>query len=77
MGTFLTKTKEKKWLLKKSVFGKKTLTNAHHQAKLNKESKNDQSEITVDDIIKELETQANELKNPSQENTDTNNSPEP
>jgi hypothetical protein len=77
LGTFLTKTKEKKWLLKKSVFGKKTLSNAHHQAKLNKESKNDQSEITVDDIIKELETQAKELKNLSQENTDTNNSPEP
>lgn len=76
-GIYLTKIKGKKWIIRKSVFGKKTLSNAHNQVKEKKALKHDQSEITVDDIIKELETQAKELKNLNQENTDTNNSPEP
>ena len=70
-GIYLTKIKGKKWIIRKSVYGKKTLSNAHNQVKEKKALKHDLSEITVNEIIEELETQIKELKTPLQQNDDT------
>lgn len=69
-GIYLTKIKGKKWIIRQSVYGKKTLSNAHNQVKEKKALKHDQSAITVDEIIKELETQIKELNTPLQQNDD-------
>ena len=71
LGLSLKQTPNKKWVITKSLFGKKTLADAHNEIKKLKLEKNNLTDVTVDEIIKHLEKQAEKNQHPEEESPTT------